>query len=270
MTRIVMQFTAGELACAEVRKLHLTHRTRMGVDWLSVLLIVLIVAALYWFDAHPMATVPDARGLVDVLFVPLVVTLAVGVGSLPRLLATRPLIYGGQISFALYMVHELVHTGWNWVAIEYDLDLTAGQWRRVVLGILAVCRAGASRLDPGGGVPRAGGRRSRPRSCAARPLSHGRQISFALYMVHELVHTGWNWVAIEYDLDLTAGQWKLVVLGILAVCLAGASLLYHGVEEPTRRWMRRMVDVRDTDTPVAPPVAAAGAAPPAQMAAAAR
>ncbi|MCV7317490.1 acyltransferase [Mycolicibacillus parakoreensis] len=191
LPRIVMQFTAGALACAAVRKLHLTHRTRMGVGWLSVLLIVLIVAALYWFDAHPMATVPDARGLVDVLFVPLVVTLAVGVGSLPRLLATRPLIYGGQISFALYMVHELVHTGWNWVAIEYDLDLTAGQW-------------------------------------------------------------------------------KLVVLGILAVCLAGASLLYHGVEEPTRRWMRRMVDVRDTDTPVAPPVAAAGAAPPAQMAAAAR
>lgn len=188
LPRIVMQFTAGALACAAVRKLHLTHRTRVGVGWLSLALIAAIVAALYWFDAHPIATVPDARGLVDVLFVPLVITLAVGVGSLPRLLSTRLFVYGGQISFALYMVHELVHTSWNWVAIEYDLDLNAAQG-------------------------------------------------------------------------------KLVLVVVLAVCLAAASLLYHAVEEPTRRWMRRMVDVRDTDTPVAP---APAAAEPAAVAAALR
>lgn len=47
------------------------------------------------------------------MFVPLVITLAIGVGSLPRLLSTRVMVFGGQISFCLYMVHELVHTAWG-------------------------------------------------------------------------------------------------------------------------------------------------------------
>ena len=67
-------------------------------------------AVLYLLDAYPIHGVLDSGGVVDVLFVPLVITLAVGVGSLPRLLSTRVLVYGGQISFCLYMVHELVHT----------------------------------------------------------------------------------------------------------------------------------------------------------------
>lgn len=38
--------------------------------------------------------------------------------------------------------------------------------------------------------------------------------------------------------------WKWNVLGLFAIALALSSLLYHVVEEPARRWMRRMVDVR--------------------------
>lgn len=174
LPRIVLQFIAGALACAAVRKLRLTQRARLGAGMLSVLLIVAIVAMLYWLDTHPLPAVPDARGLADILFVPLVVTLAIGVGTLPRLLSTRLLVYGGQISFALYMVHEMVHTSWTWYATEYELTLTAAQG-------------------------------------------------------------------------------KLVVIGVLATCLATAGLLYHGVEEPTRRWMRRMVDVRDAGVPIAAP-----------------
>jgi peptidoglycan/LPS O-acetylase OafA/YrhL len=103
---------------------------------------------------------------VDVLFVPLVIALAVGAGTLPALLSIRPLVYAGQISFSLYMVHELVHTAWNWAAQQFELTLAG-----------------------------------------------------------------------------TAGPW--IVAGLLTASVLAAMLLYHGVEEPARRWMRRMVDVRE-------------------------
>jgi peptidoglycan/LPS O-acetylase OafA/YrhL len=160
-----MQFTAGALACAAVRKLDPSDRTRRAAGYASIVLIAAIVGALYYFSAHPVATVRDAGGLVDVLFVPLVVTLSIGAGSLPQLLSTRVLVYLGQISFALYMVHELVHTAWNWTAQQFEITLTG--------------------------------------------------------------HAG-----------------KFILMGLLALTLAFSSAMYHLVEEPARRWMRRMVDIR--------------------------
>ncbi|MET4429580.1 acyltransferase [Mycolicibacterium sp. 624] len=166
LPRIVMQFTAGALACAAVRKLRPTDRTRQAVGYASIVLIAVIVGALYYFSTHPVATVRDAGGLIDVLFLPLVVALSIGAGSLPRLLSTRVLVYLGQISFALYMVHELIHTAWTWAAKQFEITLTGG-----------------------------------------------------------------------------AG--KLIVVGLIAAAIAFSSLMYHLVEEPARRWMRRMVDVRE-------------------------
>lgn len=166
LPRIVMQFTAGALACAAVRKLKPTDRTRQAAGYASIVLIVAIVGALYYYSTHPVATVRDAGGLIDVLFLPLVVALSIGAGSLPRLLSTRVLVYLGQISFALYMVHELIHTAWIWAAKQFEITLTGG-----------------------------------------------------------------------------AG--KLIVVGLIAAALAFSSLMYHLVEEPARRWMRRMVDVRE-------------------------
>ena len=121
-----------------------------------------VVGFLYWSDAHPLHGVTDTGGLVDILFVPLVMTLAIGTGSLPALLSTRPMVYGGQISFCLYMVHELAHTSWTW---------TAEQFRLTMIG--------------NGG--------------------------------------------------------KLLLAAVLAVTFLAAAVLYHVVEEPARRWMRRMV-----------------------------
>ncbi|MUM24250.1 acyltransferase [Mycobacterium sp. CBMA271] len=164
LPRIIMQFTAGALACAAVSRLKLSHRARQGAGYLALLLIAAIVGALYLLDAHPISRVTDSSGLVDVLFVPLVMALAVGIGPLPTLLSTRIMVYGGQISFGLYMVHELVHTGWIWAAKQFELSLK----------------------DPGGG-------------------------------------------------------WMMIGLLALAVVLSMA--LYHWVEEPGRRWMRRMVGV---------------------------
>lgn len=174
LPRIVTQFAAGALACAAVRRLRLTDRGRHIAGYISLLLLVAVVGVLYWFDAHPISGVVenDSGGVVDVLFVPLVITLAVGLGSLPRLLSTRVMVYGGQISFCLYMVHELVHTSWGWAVEQFRL-------------------------------------------------------------------TPW-----EPD-----SPWKWNVLGLFAIALALSSLLYHVVEEPARRWMRRMVDVRPAAQP---------------------
>jgi peptidoglycan/LPS O-acetylase OafA/YrhL len=175
LPRIVMQFTAGALACAAVRKLQLSDRARRGVGYLSVVLFVAIVGILYLLDAHPLAKIYDSSGFVDVLFVPLVVTLAIGFGTLPRLLSTRVMVYCGHISFSLYMVHELVHTAWNWTVAQFEIMLVPG------------------------------------------------------------------WVA------------KLAVAGVVAIAVVGAVLLYHLVEEPARRWMRRMVEVKESQADAADP-----------------
>ncbi|MBO0676110.1 acyltransferase [Mycolicibacterium sp. S2-37] len=134
LPRIVMQFTAGALACAAVRKLRLTDRARARAGYLSLVIAGGIVGGIYYLDAHPPASIRDASGLVDVLFVPLVVTLAIGAGSLPRVLSTRVMVYCGHISFGLYMVHELVHTAWNWVVVQFDITLTPGPAATLVVG----------------------------------------------------------------------------------------------------------------------------------------
>ena len=73
-------------------------------------------------------------------------------------------------------------------------------------------------------------------------MVYGGYISFSLYMVHELVHTAWNWFTAEFEIVLTP-SWsaKLIVVGVLGVAVLGAAALYHFVEEPARIWMRRMV-----------------------------
>jgi peptidoglycan/LPS O-acetylase OafA/YrhL len=147
LPRIVMQFTAGALVCAAVRKLQPTDRARRVAGYLSLALGVGIVGILYFLDAHPVPKVSDSSGLVDVLFVPLVVTLAIGVGSLPRLLSTRIMVYGGYISFSLYMVHELVHTAWNWFTAQFEIVLTPS-WsaKLIVVGVLGVAVLGGAAL----------------------------------------------------------------------------------------------------------------------------
>jgi peptidoglycan/LPS O-acetylase OafA/YrhL len=162
LPRIVMQFTAGALVAAAVSRLQLTDRGRTLAGYASAVMIAGVVGFLYWADAHPLHGVSDTGGLVDILFVPLVLTLAIGTGSMPALLATRPLVYGGQISFCLYMVHELVHTAWIWTAQQFQLTMLGSD--------------GALRLA-----------------------------------------------------------------AVLAVTFVGAAVLYHVVEEPARLWMRRMV-----------------------------
>jgi peptidoglycan/LPS O-acetylase OafA/YrhL len=81
-------------------------------------------------------------------------------------------------------------------------------------------------------------------------------ISFGLYMVHEIVHTVWNWSVQQFQITLTP-SWtgKFIVIGLVVIAGIAAALLYHLVEEPARRWMRRMVEPRGqrAATPFEPP-----------------
>lgn len=166
LPRIIMQFTAGALACAAVRRLQLSDRGRHAAGLAALGLGVAIIGGLYVLDAYPPQDMLDAGGLIDVLFVPLVITLSIGAGTLPAVLSTSVMVYLGHISFGLYMIHEIVHTMWNWAVQQFAITL----------------------------VP--------------------------------------SWSA------------KFTVLGLVLLSGLLAALLYHVVEEPARRWMRRMLDPR--------------------------
>src|SRR5947209_17104540 len=43
------------------------------------------------------------------------------------------------------------------------------------------------------------------------------QISFCLYMVHELVHTAWGWAVEQFELTPQDNPWKWNVIGLLAI-----------------------------------------------------
>ena len=168
LPRIVMQFTAGALVGAAVARLRPTDRGRRVAGYASILLIVAIIGSLYLLDAYPVPGVIDSGGVVDVLFVPLVLTLAIGAGAVPAILSTRLMVFGGQISFCLYMVHELVHTAWAWTAEQFDVTLQG------YVGTLSV-------------------------------------------------------------------------VGLLAIAVVGAIVLFHFVEEPARQWMRKVIDASPSD-----------------------
>jgi peptidoglycan/LPS O-acetylase OafA/YrhL len=71
-------------------------------------------------------------------------------------------------------------------------------------------------------------------------------------MLHELVHTGWGWAVEEFELTPQDNPWKWNVIGLLAIAVGLSVLMYHFVEEPARRWMRKMVDIRPADEKTEP------------------
>ncbi|BBY42397.1 acyltransferase family protein [Mycolicibacterium celeriflavum] len=147
LPRIVMQFTAGALVCAAVRKLQPSDRARRAAGYAAVLLGGAIVVILYLLDAHPLPKITDGAGLVDVLFVPLLFTLAIGSGTLPWLLSLQPIVYLGHVSFSLYMVHELVHTTWNWLVAQFELHLSPDfTGKLIMVALLGAALTGAVML----------------------------------------------------------------------------------------------------------------------------
>ena len=72
------------------------------------------------------------------VWAPGAIALAIGAGSLPALLSTRLMVFGGQISFCVYMVHELVHTAWIWTAEQFQLTLHGTGGKLIFAGLLAI------------------------------------------------------------------------------------------------------------------------------------
>ncbi|MGH3631238.1 MAG: acyltransferase family protein [Sciscionella sp.] len=146
LPRILMQFLAGGLACAAVQRMKITDRTRRRAGWLSLGILVVIIAGLYLLYPMKQLHLTDPGNLVAVLFLPLVVALAVGRPTLPALLGTRFFVYLGQISFALYLVHEDVFRCWSWVVAQFSLRIPRGVEALVLLALLAIAFGAAALL----------------------------------------------------------------------------------------------------------------------------
>lgn len=108
VVRILAQFTAGAVAYTAVARMRPSDRASRVAGHLSVPLVAVIVALLFQLVDHPIDRIPDSAGLVNLLFLPLIVTLAIGTTGIARLLALRPFVFGGEISYSLYLVHGLV------------------------------------------------------------------------------------------------------------------------------------------------------------------
>lgn len=102
--RILCEFVAGMLLAAAASRLEVTARVRRVAGFGALLSVVAVVGWLYAVRAF------EAPGwwaaCVVLLFVPLVFALAIGTGPLHDLLATRALVLGGGLSYALYLVHS--------------------------------------------------------------------------------------------------------------------------------------------------------------------
>ncbi len=102
--RILCEFVTGMLLCAAASRLRLTSRARRLAGTGAILTVVAVVAHPYIGRA---VDVPGWwSGTIVLLFVPLVFFLGIGTGPLHDLLATRALVLGGAISYALYLVHS--------------------------------------------------------------------------------------------------------------------------------------------------------------------
>lgn len=104
LLRILCEFTTGMLLCAAASRLRLTPRVRRLAGTGALVSVAAVVAWLYavrllggefWLSAS-----------VVVLFAPLVFFLAIGTGPLHDVLASRALVLGGGLSYALYLVHS--------------------------------------------------------------------------------------------------------------------------------------------------------------------
>jgi peptidoglycan/LPS O-acetylase OafA/YrhL len=56
----------------------------------------------------------------------------------------------------------------------------------------------------------------------------------------------------QFGIPVQDSLWKWNVIGLLAIAVGASIVLYHFVEEPARRWMRRMVQIRAVDPKAEP------------------
>ncbi|SFO94623.1 Peptidoglycan/LPS O-acetylase OafA/YrhL, contains acyltransferase and SGNH-hydrolase domains [Geodermatophilus dictyosporus] len=107
--RIACGFTAGALAALAVRRTRRTPRTDALAPVLTWVAVVLIVAGALWASWRQAGDWGHKySGVVVVLFPLLVVGLSLTDRGPARWLSSDTCVYGGKISYALYLVHFVV------------------------------------------------------------------------------------------------------------------------------------------------------------------
>lgn len=112
--RILCGFGAGVLAYLAVRRTAPTPRARRIASRVADGTVVAIVAGLCLGELLG----PGRGGAVLVLFPLLVGALALADDGVARVLATRPLVHGGRVSYGLYLVHIPMFEVY-WLAMAY-------------------------------------------------------------------------------------------------------------------------------------------------------
>jgi peptidoglycan/LPS O-acetylase OafA/YrhL len=136
LVRILCGFAGGVFMYLAVRRLRDSERTRRTASWLAACLPVLIGAGLLLGGL----VAPGRGGAVIVLFPLLVGALAVADRGPARLLATRWAVYGGRISYSLYLVHIPIFEVY-WLALRRFEWLRPDGLAAHVVGVLAVLTA---------------------------------------------------------------------------------------------------------------------------------
>jgi peptidoglycan/LPS O-acetylase OafA/YrhL len=102
VVRIGGGFLAGALTCLTVRRIARTERTDRAATWVAALATLEVLLCVGWGATRGGAGYAAVAGLA---FPFLVGGLALSTRGLSRGLGTAPMVLGGRISFALYLVH---------------------------------------------------------------------------------------------------------------------------------------------------------------------
>src|SRR3954447_26758148 len=108
MVRITCCCVAGMLACLSARGMQRRERAEQWGLILSVTSLVCILLLSCWAAWRTTLSTGDFAGVVTVTYPALIVGLALSDRGPARVLSTAPLVYGGRISYCLYLVHFMV------------------------------------------------------------------------------------------------------------------------------------------------------------------
>lgn len=119
LLRLLAAFVSGCLACLVVKRIQRSERTERLGAWASAGILLAILAICY--GSH-LANHNVWAVSVVALFAPLLVALAVSQRGLSRVLSTRAAVFGGHISYSVYLVHMLLieplwwsQSQWPWL-----------------------------------------------------------------------------------------------------------------------------------------------------------
>jgi peptidoglycan/LPS O-acetylase OafA/YrhL len=141
LVRILCGFGAGALAYLAVRRMSWTATTRRVASAVAAVLPVVIGAGLLLGEFIG----PGRGGAVILLFPLLVAALAVADRGPARLLSTPVLVYGGRLSYGLYLVHIPLFEVY-WLALRWSWLDSRTVLAHVVGGLVLLATLGVAAL----------------------------------------------------------------------------------------------------------------------------